>query len=176
MGQSPIHNQNTALVLNRFTGHVSPQFHVTFDKGFYSTKQERLTSLWQAKTHFVTASEGGNSRKQFITASEGGNSQKWKGRSDHNPTAPKHPILPEELTVPHEEPNETDGPQPEVPTGNQVPPEEPPIDPPCEGQASAPNAQDRSSTQPAVNPAGDNVGTQFEPRERVLRTRSCRIV
>ena len=34
LGQSPIHNQNVALVLNLDTGHVSPQFHVKFDNSF----------------------------------------------------------------------------------------------------------------------------------------------
>ena len=53
LGQSPIHNKNVALILHRFNGHVSPQFHVTFDKGFYSTAQETLESRWQIQTHFT---------------------------------------------------------------------------------------------------------------------------
>ena len=55
LGQSPIHNRNVALVLSRFTGHVSPQFHVKFDKAFDSTRQENLESHWQYKTHFTSA-------------------------------------------------------------------------------------------------------------------------
>ena len=59
LGQSPIHNKSVALVLNRFTGHVSPQFHVKMDPGFYSLKQERLISFWQQKTYFTDALEQG---------------------------------------------------------------------------------------------------------------------
>ena len=53
LGPSPLHSRNTALVLNRFTGHVSPQFHVSFDKGFYSTAQEKLISKWQEQAYFT---------------------------------------------------------------------------------------------------------------------------
>jgi len=49
----PAHNQNVALVLNRFTGHVSPQFHVKMDEGFHSLKQEKLMSKWQDSTFFA---------------------------------------------------------------------------------------------------------------------------
>ena len=55
VGQSPLHNKDVALVLSRFTGYVSPQFHVAIDPGFYTLKQENLRSFWQQKTHFVDA-------------------------------------------------------------------------------------------------------------------------
>ena len=55
LGQSPIHNQNVALVLNRNTGHVSPQFHVKFDSSFHSVRQDHLDCTWQQSTFFVTA-------------------------------------------------------------------------------------------------------------------------
>ena len=52
LGQSPKHGRNVALVLNLETGHVSPQFHVAFDNGFHTVKQEDFQSLWQVKTGF----------------------------------------------------------------------------------------------------------------------------
>ena len=42
LGQSPIHNRNVALVMHKNTGHVSPQFHVKFDKGFQTLSQQDL--------------------------------------------------------------------------------------------------------------------------------------
>ena len=60
LGQSPIHNRNVATVLNRFTGHVSPQFHVKFDKSFDAPRQGFLESHWQYKTHFSATPERAN--------------------------------------------------------------------------------------------------------------------
>ena len=60
LGQSPIHNRNVAMVLNRFTGHVSPQFHVKFDKSFDAPRQGFLESHWQYKTHFSATPERAN--------------------------------------------------------------------------------------------------------------------
>jgi hypothetical protein len=56
-----------ALVLNRNSGHVSPQFHVKYDKSFNTVKQEDLDSTWQVATYFV---ENSNKRKA-TTNSEG---------------------------------------------------------------------------------------------------------
>ena len=53
LGQSPIHNRNVALVLNRNTGHVSPQFHVKFDSSFQTVRQDQLECTWQQSTFFV---------------------------------------------------------------------------------------------------------------------------
>lgn len=53
LGQSPIHNQTVALVLNLKTGHVSPQFHVTFDPSFHTIKQlGELKVTWLDATGF----------------------------------------------------------------------------------------------------------------------------
>ena len=54
LGQSPQHNQSVALVLNRLTGRVSPQFHVRFDNSFHSTTQLTLKTQWQNATGFET--------------------------------------------------------------------------------------------------------------------------
>jgi Reverse transcriptase (RNA-dependent DNA polymerase) len=46
-----------ALVLNLQTGHVSPQFHITFDDNFETIRSGSLVpiSLWQSKTGFRKA-------------------------------------------------------------------------------------------------------------------------
>ena len=49
LGKSPSHGRNVALVLNRQTGLVSPQFHVKFDPSFHSVMQGTFTSKWQEK-------------------------------------------------------------------------------------------------------------------------------
>ena len=49
---------------------MSPQFHVSFDKGFYSTTQEKLVSKWQEKTYFTTETVRSNKRKRTSEAAE----------------------------------------------------------------------------------------------------------
>ena len=63
LGQSPIHNRNVALVLNRHTGHVSPQFHVRFDRSFHTLQQEQLTATWQVSTFFADAKRTGQPQR-----------------------------------------------------------------------------------------------------------------
>jgi hypothetical protein len=53
LGQSPLHNRTVALVLNRATGYVSPQFHVKFDTGFQTIEKGDKDIEWQVKTGFV---------------------------------------------------------------------------------------------------------------------------
>ena len=50
MGKSPLHAKNIALVLDRKTGYVSPQFHVQFDTNFMVAKDFSNGSEWQLKT------------------------------------------------------------------------------------------------------------------------------
>jgi hypothetical protein len=57
VGQSPLHARNVALVLDRQTGLVSPQFHVAFDPSFQTVKDDTFKSLWQIKTGFVSQRE-----------------------------------------------------------------------------------------------------------------------
>ena len=49
LGQSPFHGKNVALILDRTTGLVSPQFHVKFDPQFHTVKQDYFDSYWQIK-------------------------------------------------------------------------------------------------------------------------------
>src|SRR6056300_23197 len=53
LGRSPDHGRNIALVLDRVTGLVSPQFHVAFDKGFNTVKQDEFDTHWQLKAGFM---------------------------------------------------------------------------------------------------------------------------
>ena len=41
------------MVLNRNTGHVSPQYHVKFDSSFQTVRQDQLECTWQQSTFFV---------------------------------------------------------------------------------------------------------------------------
>ena len=54
LGMSPIHGKNVALVLDRATGLVSPQFHVKIDSQFHSVEQDTYQSQWQIKAGLVS--------------------------------------------------------------------------------------------------------------------------
>ena len=54
LGRSPQHSRNVALVLDRITGLVSPQFHVSHDNNFDTVGQEKYESRWQTKAGFIT--------------------------------------------------------------------------------------------------------------------------
>ena len=56
-GQSLNHNKRVALVLDRKTGLVSPQYHVKFDDEFTSIMQDSFDSDWLIKAGFVTRDE-----------------------------------------------------------------------------------------------------------------------
>ena len=53
IGRSPVHARNVALILNRDTGLVSPQFHVRFDKAFETVQQDDIHCNWKTKAGFV---------------------------------------------------------------------------------------------------------------------------
>ena len=53
LGKSPVHAKNVALILDRQTGKVSPQFHVTFDPDFASVENDACDFQWQFKAGFV---------------------------------------------------------------------------------------------------------------------------
>jgi hypothetical protein len=110
LGQSPVHNRNVALVLDRYTGHVSPQFHVKVDPGFYTLKQETLPSYWQVSTFFERPTAGRRGQvspaslqlpKKQQPTSSGGNPE--GDRSNRQQLQQPNTILP-----PHPEP-EGDG-------------------------------------------------------------------
>ena len=56
LGRSPDHAINVALVMDRTTGFVSPQYHVQFDRAFDTVQEKIKNSLdlnWQVKAGFV---------------------------------------------------------------------------------------------------------------------------
>ena len=55
LDRSPDHEINVALVLDRTTGFVSPQYHVQFDRKFYTVQEKSRGNLdlnWQVKAGF----------------------------------------------------------------------------------------------------------------------------
>ena len=55
LGRSPHHARNVALVLDRTTGLVSPQFHVSFDPKFHTLQKDDYDQTWQLKAGFITS-------------------------------------------------------------------------------------------------------------------------
>jgi len=53
LGSSPIHNRNIALVMDKDTGRVSPQFHIKYDMYFQTVMQNKIPTLWQVTTGFA---------------------------------------------------------------------------------------------------------------------------
>jgi hypothetical protein len=59
LGRSPHHSRNVALVLNRQTGLVSPQFHVQHDHCYNMVREEpqKEPNLWLIKAGFAGPKE-----------------------------------------------------------------------------------------------------------------------
>ncbi|KAI2502092.1 hypothetical protein MHU86_12322 [Fragilaria crotonensis] len=55
VGRSPQHGRNVALVMDRDTALVSPQFHVAYDATFDTVKNVKTKSSWQLRAGFVTS-------------------------------------------------------------------------------------------------------------------------
>jgi hypothetical protein len=53
LGRSPNHGRNVAMVLDRTTGLVSPQFHVAFDPSFRTVREDKFELSWQLKAGFL---------------------------------------------------------------------------------------------------------------------------
>ena len=64
LGRSPQHARSVALVIDRNTGLVSPQFHLSFDPSFNTVKQDKLESMWKMKARFVTQREPSKPAKE----------------------------------------------------------------------------------------------------------------
>jgi hypothetical protein len=66
------HGRNVALVLDRTTGFVSPQFHVKLDPTFRTVKEDEFNQLWQKKAGFLAdrmeAKVSKNTSKESIYA------------------------------------------------------------------------------------------------------------
>jgi hypothetical protein len=53
-----------SFILDCDSGHVSPQFHVAFDRAFHTIKQITTKSDWQNKAGFVAQREATNAKKR----------------------------------------------------------------------------------------------------------------
>ena len=134
LGQSPIHNRSTALVLHCYTGHVSPQFHVSFDKSFHSCTQETLETKWRVSAYFERASRSSRKRSHSTTNDSKGVTFKAKTGSSRTEGAIEAPAShasdPSESTEEGQQSNnsseQASGEQTNHEQG-QVPPEPPPM-------------------------------------------------
>ena len=53
LGKSPLHARNVALVMDRNSGRVSPQYHVKFDVAFDTVQENKLECTWMLKAGFI---------------------------------------------------------------------------------------------------------------------------
>jgi Reverse transcriptase (RNA-dependent DNA polymerase) len=70
LGKSPQHGRNVALVMDRDTALVSPQFHVAYDATFDTVKTIKTKSTWQLKAGFVTSQKEPTRRDKTPTPSQ----------------------------------------------------------------------------------------------------------
>jgi len=70
LGRSPYHGRNVALVLDRMTGLVSPQFHVAFDPSFRTVREDEFHTTWQRKAGFLATKKTAPSAKKKRPSSE----------------------------------------------------------------------------------------------------------
>ena len=82
MGKSPKHGRNVALVMDRKSALVSPQFHVAYDATFDTVKGIKTKSSWQLRAGFVTSQkelmskEGTSPQKQTASMTASGKKRK----------------------------------------------------------------------------------------------------
>ena len=50
LGRSPLYAINMDLLIDQVTGHVSPQFRVSFDPVFHTVRQDDFDPLWAVKS------------------------------------------------------------------------------------------------------------------------------
>ena len=53
MGKSPLHARNVALIMDRNSGRVSPQYYVKLDIAFDTVKNHPLGCIWMNKAGFI---------------------------------------------------------------------------------------------------------------------------
>ena len=130
LGRSPMHSRNVALVLNRATGHISAQFHVTFDELLETLDRKmkhehpwlRLAGFTQLKRK-ITESKVSKSKEQSAIdqPGEGGVRKKRKRTTAH--------ALPQAIATSRSTPLAAPSRQDVVTSGNQS---EIPSHPPAE--------------------------------------------
>ena len=63
MGKSPYHARNVALVLDKDSGYVSPQFHVVCDSSYRTVREETKGGKWRLRTGLAVRREPRTSNK-----------------------------------------------------------------------------------------------------------------
>ena len=69
IGQSPLHARNISLVLNLYTGHVSPQFHVAHDISFATVSDDDSNYQWALKAGLETTTPSLHPKPNSTTTS-----------------------------------------------------------------------------------------------------------
>ena len=92
LGRSPNHARNVALVLDRTTGLVSPQFHVQFDSNFDTVKPDKFDHIWKLKAGFITSLK----RKLINSPSRGRNNDNYNNSISTNETRRRENALRDE--------------------------------------------------------------------------------
>jgi hypothetical protein len=97
LGRSPEHARSVALFLSLQTGHVSPQFHVSFDPSFQTVKKsfagQSLTSKWQYKTGFDKSSTDKPVLPSTSTTAQATSNVQYTYKPVQLPQAPIEPVV-----------------------------------------------------------------------------------
>ena len=65
LGRSINHARNVAVVMNKDTGHCSPQFHVQFDKRFQTVSEMiGIKTQWLYRSGITETKKGGNTENK----------------------------------------------------------------------------------------------------------------
>jgi len=112
LGRSPQHARNVALVLDRTTGLVSPQFHVAFDSSFHTTKDDNQTSEWQKRAGFVQAPKQHEPPIRNSTIATKTKSEKGLKRSQRNRSNEPHTKKVRIINEPMNRPEQQQSPEP----------------------------------------------------------------
>ena len=65
LGRSINHAHNVAVVMNKYTGHCSPQFHIQFDKSFQTVSEMiGVKTQWLYRSGITETKKGGNTKNK----------------------------------------------------------------------------------------------------------------
>jgi len=96
LGRSPQHGRNVALVMDRDTALVSPQFHVAYDATFDTVKNIKTKSSWQLRAGFVTSQKEPTTKSTTSpssqTTSMAGSSRKRKRHTPNERARAGEPV------------------------------------------------------------------------------------
>ena len=97
LGKSPAHSNNVALVLDRTTGLVSPQFHIKFDPSFHSVMQDDFDSQWQHRAGFIKQEPQTKPKATAKAKPRKGKQTRPRKERDEGATTPNIPATEQEV-------------------------------------------------------------------------------